>query len=84
MNADQLINLMDRMSEVWKQFIDAVQQYVNSITDISERIHKEAEKRFRQVFLYCYKKNDYLKKLSPICRIERKHQKHLPYQRRDY
>ena len=52
---------------------------LNKLTEAWEKRAKE-----KAMFVPHYKKNQYLKNYTPRYKAERRIQKHLPYQRRNY
>lgn len=86
MTMDEWNALLDKLTEAWGQFVVTVRQAADALTKIFGQLRDEEEKRSKEniTFVPRCKKNQYLKNYTPRYRIERRIQKHLPYQRRNY
>lgn len=86
MTTDEWNVLLNKLTEVWEQFAVTVRQAADALTKILGCISDEKEKRAKEnaMFVPHCKKNQYLKTYTSIYRVERRIQKHLPYQRRNY
>ena len=86
MTTDEWNALLDKLTEAWEQFAVTVKQAVDALEKIFGQIRDEEEKRAKEkaMFVPHYKKNQYLKNYTPRYKAERRIQKHLPYQRRNY
>lgn len=78
--------LLNKLTEAWEQFTVTIEQAADALTKIFGCISDEKEKRAKEnaVFMPHCKKNQYLKNYTPIYRVKRRIQKHLPYQQRNY
>ena len=88
MTADEWKALQNRLVEAWEQFTHTLQQATDAITKIFEALRKE-EDRERAHPNPCFNsyrktKSYYLCNEKLAYRIERKPQRNLPYQRRNY
>lgn len=86
MTMDEWNALLDKLTEAWEQFAVIVRRAADALTKIFEQLHDEKEKRAKEkaMFVPHCKKNQNLKNYTPRYRVERRVQKHLPYQRRNY
>lgn len=86
MTTDEWNALLNRLTEVWEHFANAIRQAADALTKIFERITDEKEKHDTEKTLFVprCKKSQYLKNHTPIYKVQRKNQKHLPYQRRNF
>ncbi len=86
MTTDEWNALLNKLTEALEQFAVTVRRAADTLTKIFGSINnkkKSAVKKNVPFTPHC-KKNQYLKNYTPIYRAERKIQKHLPYQRRNY
>lgn len=86
MTMDEWNALLNKLTEVWESFAVIVRQAADALTKIFGQLHDEEEKhaKEKETFLPHCKKNQYLKSYTPRYRVEKRIQKHLPYQRRNY
>lgn len=87
MTTDEWNAIIAKLTEAWEQFTNAIQQAANTILELFESVTNSKEKSVRKtcnIFTYHHKKNQYLRNRAPMYKVERKMQKHLPYQRRNY
>lgn len=86
MTTDEWNALLNKLTEAWEQFEVTVRQAADTLAKIFGQIRDEEEKRAKEkaMFVPHCKKNQYLKNYTPRYKVERRIQKHLPYQRRNY
>lgn len=86
MTIDEWNALLNKLTEAWEQFAVTVRQAADALTKMFGQLYEEKEKRAKEkaMFVPHYKKNQYLKNYTPRYKAERRIQKHLPYQRRNY
>ena len=86
MTTDEWNALLDKLTEAWEQFAVTVRQAADALAKIFGGTCDEEEKHTKEKTSFAphHKKNQYLKNNTPKYRVERKIQKHLPYQRRNY
>lgn len=86
MTMDEWNALLNKLTEAWEQFTVTVRQAADALTKIFGQLRDEEEKRSKEktTFVSRCKKNQYLKNYAPRYKVERRIQKHLPYQRRNY
>ena len=87
MTTDEWNTLLNKFTEAWEQFTVTVRQVADALIKIFEQLYDEKEKtrqKEKRCFVPHCKKNQCLKNYTPRYRVERRVQKHLPYQRRNY
>lgn len=87
MTTNEWNELLNKITKVWEQFANAIRQAANTILELYESVTNSKEKSVKKtcnIFAYSHKKDQYLRNHTPMYKVERKAQKHLPYQRRNY
>lgn len=84
---DEWNEVLNKLTEVWQQFAATIQQMGEALSKIFGSVNTENSKRSKSSSYYnrySRKKDDYLRNQISMYKIERRSQKHLPYQRRNY
>lgn len=85
---DEWNEVLNKLTEAWQQFAATIQQMGEALSKIFGSVNTENSKRSKSSGYYNRyfrkKKDDYLRNQISMYKIERRIQKHLPYQRRNY
>ena len=84
---DEWNEVLNKLMETWQQSVATIQQMGEALSKIFGSVNTENSKRSRSSGYhnrYSRKKDDYLWNQISMYKIERRIQKHLPYQRRNY
>lgn len=87
MNMDEWKSLQNRLVEAWEHFVHTLQQAADALAKIFDGLEKrkQADTKPNPYFNnQCRKKSQYLRNAKMTYRMEKKPQKNLPYQRRNY
>lgn len=86
MNTDEMTKFLDTLNEAFrkmeatvKELANSIREFVESLTSANERVYRLPDKYF-----YAPKKKYRNSNTRNLHKIERKFQRHLPYQRRIY
>lgn len=80
MTPEDLARAVNQLTEAWKQISDAVKELANFLSRVFECSNQNENQKYCKSSKRRPPKND-----ARICyNVERKVQKHLPYQRRNY
>lgn len=86
MTIDEWNVLIAKYAEAWEHLANTIQRVGGALTKIFRSINnkEKSEVKENKPFIPHCKKNRHIKDYAPMYRVERRIQKHLPYQRRNY